>query len=179
MDSERRLDSRPRACQAAGDQVLWLDASKMSISLDCHGKLMLRMGACLPMEVQPAKLFALSEPDGFIAFCDSEGEELGVLRDAGGLDPASQAKLAEYLERKYFIPVIKKVLRIEEYFIDQTWTVVTDRGSRTFTIQGRDSVRFLSDRGMLLMDMNDNRYLLEDRQLLDPVSRRLVDRFVW
>lgn len=159
--------------------IRWLAPERVSIAADRHGLLVADIDGQTYPDIQPAKLFALSEPETYVSLRDSEGQEIGILRDLAGLDESSRAVLQKALERRYFIPVIRKVLKIEEFWIDQTWTVITDRGPRQFTVQGRDSVRFLSDRGMLLMDMNDNRYLLTDRTALDRDSQRWVERFVW
>lgn len=159
--------------------IRWLAPSEVALSSDPHGRLIATIAGQHYDDVQPAKLFALSDGDRYISLRDAGGEEIGVIRDIAGLSAESRAVLVRHLERQYFIPVIKRVLAIREFFIDQTWLVETDRGQREFTIQGRDSIRFLSDHGMLLMDMDDNRYLLADRYALDPASRNLVDRFVW
>jgi len=162
-----------------GADVRWLTPGEVEIWADEYGRLVANVAGRRYEGVQPAKLFALSDPDRYVSLRDADGDEIGILRDLAGLPPAGRQTLAGHLERQYFIPVIQRVLRISEFFIDQTWTVMTDRGQREFTIQGRDSIRFLSDRAMLLMDMDDNRYLLADRHALDAASRRWVDRFVW
>ena len=164
---------------ATRPQLHWLTPDRVALSADAHGRLIADIAGRRFEGVQPAKLFALSDGDRYISLRDAEGDEIGIIRELDGLSPDSRRVLQAHLERQYFIPVIRKVLRIREFFMDQTWTVQTDRGPRQFTIQGRDSIRFLSDRAMLLMDMDDNRYLLRDRHALDPTSRRWVDRFVW
>ncbi|MDD4888972.1 MAG: DUF1854 domain-containing protein [Phycisphaerae bacterium] len=178
MASEPR--DNPRAGgDAPAETTRWLNAAELEVREDSRGQLVLEVGGRVYEAVQPAKLFALSDPKRYISMRDRDGEEIGVVRDPDRLPETSRAMLTRHLDRRYFIPVIQKVLRIREFWIDQTWTVITDRGPREFTIQGRDSIRFLSDRSLLLMDADDNRYVIRDRGALDPHSRRWVERFVW
>jgi hypothetical protein len=168
-----------RGAAPLGADIRWLEPGELEVHEDSHGRLTLAVAGDRYEDAQASKLFVLSQPDRFVCFRDSQGEEIGVLEDPARLDPASREVLHRRLARQYFIPVIRRVLGISEYFIDQTWTVETDRGTRQFTIQGRDSIRFLSDQAFLLIDLDDNRYLIEDRQALDETSRGWVDRFVW
>jgi hypothetical protein len=163
----------------ANPDIRWLVGGQMALAEDARGRLVLTLDGQDHQDVQAARVFALTVPDGYVAFRDREGVEIGILKAPAELPPASRQLLARFLARQYFVPVVQRGLGIKEFFMDQTWTVETDRGSRTFTIQGRDSIRFLSDSGMLLMDMDDNRYLVPDRNALDAASRKWVDRFVW
>ena len=169
----------PPAAKPESAETRWLAASEIRLREDARGQLVLTLDERETSPVTVGKLFALSEPARFVCFRDGEGNELGILIEPGELGEPSRSLLRRHLDRQYFIPIIQHVDKISEFFIDQTWTVQTDRGPRTFTIQGRDSIRFLSDRAMLLMDMDDNRYLLADRLALDDASRRWVDQFVW
>ncbi len=176
-DQARRafLDQLDRADQPAR----WLPADRMAVSEDARGRLVLSVDRQRYEGVQLAKLFALTDPDRYVAFRDEAGEEIGILKDCAGLSPEAGRLVRRHLDRQYFIPIIQTVQEIREIWIDQIWTVGTDRGPREFTVQGRDSIRFLSDSGMLLIDTDDNRYLIPDRRALDPASLRWVDRYVW
>lgn len=160
--------------------VTWLAPEDVLLRRDSHGRLVLTVAGREYDNVSAGKVFALTEPDLYVSLRDSEGDEIGILVDPSAVpDVTTRDLLRAYLRRRYFIPIIQKVESIREFWIDQVWTVQTDRGPRQFTLQGRSSVRFISSGGMMLIDTDDNRYLIEERDSMDPESRAWVDRFIW
>ncbi|MCG3180290.1 MAG: hypothetical protein BIFFINMI_02649 [Phycisphaerae bacterium] len=158
----------------------WLDPARIRISADRNDRLFLTDEAGVRHEgVRVGKMFALTEPDRYVSFCTSDGEEIGLLREPAELAEDSRELLRRHLRRQYFVPVITGVREIREFWMDQTWTVLTDRGPRQFTLQGREAIRFLGKGAMLLIDTDDNRYLIEDSRKLDAASRKWIDSYVW
>lgn len=185
MDSERQPDAdapagRPWPDHPGDSDTCWLDSLEPRLAENEFAQLTLQLRGREPVpDIRASRLFALSEPRRYISVRQADGTEIGILRDLDALPEPDRQLLARHMDRRCFIPIIQQVTAIEEFWIDQTWTVMTDRGPRRFTIQGREAIRFLSDRAFLLLDTDDNRYLLADRALLDASSRRWVDRFVW
>ncbi|HVF10596.1 MAG TPA: DUF1854 domain-containing protein [Abditibacteriaceae bacterium] len=61
----------------------------------------------------PRRALPLSEPERFIVLSDLDGQEVGVVRAIGDLDPESQDVLTDALERAYAIQIITRILRVE------------------------------------------------------------------
>ena len=79
--------------------------------------------------------------------------------------------MAEY----YIIPKILGVVDVSDKFGVHTWTCRTDRGLRKFRIKDRHvSIKLLYDGRVLVRDVNDNRYEIENINKLDKKSQRLL-----
>jgi hypothetical protein len=123
------------------------------------------------------RAFPLSDPDRFWGLVDSDGNEIGVISDPDQLDPDSRAVATEELERRYFIPVVQRVVRTKEDFGSIIWTVETDRGPRTFTVRNmKDSIVELGASRILLVDVDGNRFEFPNIHSLDAKSYDLILR---
>src|SRR5690554_2015719 len=85
--------------------------------------------------IQLSLVFPLTDRRSFLRVCDSEENEIGIIRSIDALDDESRQTVERELERIYFIPRIVKVKRIEEKFGSRTWSVETERGPRVFDVQ--------------------------------------------
>ena len=78
----------------------------------------------------------------------------------------------EELEKAYFMPKIKKILRIKELYGGMTWFAVeTDRGYREFEIQSKTSMRNLGLSRVIFTDVDGNKYEIPDITHLDARSK--------
>ncbi len=125
-------------------------------------------------DVRVRRVFPLSESQ-VVAFCDRNGEEIGVLWDPSGLDPASRQVLEQELERAYFVPRITKIKSIKDDYGVSKWDVETDRGPRRFDVGSRYDIRILPGRRLLIRDLDGNRYEIPDFEMLDADSRDLLE----
>ncbi|MEM3715603.1 MAG: DUF1854 domain-containing protein, partial [Candidatus Bathyarchaeia archaeon] len=74
----------------------------------------------------------------------------------------------------YFIPKILKIKKIETSGDEFLWEVITDRGPKTFRTRGRMSVMQI-ERRIVITDVNDNVYEIEDLYKLDPHSMSEIE----
>jgi hypothetical protein len=154
-----------------------IDPRRAHFSHDAFGDLVLELeGDRAYQEVQVRRGFPFSAEDCFISVRDSEGNELGLVRDLAGLEPQSRQALEAELAQIYFVSRILRVDRIEERFHIPRWQVETDRGPRTFEIRsGRSDLRPLGGGRILIRDADGNPYEIPDYRRLDPASRILVE----
>jgi len=123
------------------------------------------------------RAFPLSDPDHYIGLLDGAGKDVGVVVDPGQLDPESRAVLQEELERRYFLPVVRKVLSVTEEFGTIYWTFDTDRGVKEAVVRNlRDNLQEVAANRVLLTDVEGNRYDIPDFSALDPLSADIVFR---
>ena len=92
----------------------------------------------------PRRALPLSEPEQFIVLSDSDGNELGIVRDLSKLEPASREVLQEALQRTYVIERITRILEVEkEPLTGQTrWRVeiaANDRAQPHGTVRASNS----------------------------------------
>jgi Domain of unknown function (DUF1854) len=124
------------------------------------------------LKVAIMRAFPLSHPHQYLSVRDAENKEIGLLVDPTALDRENQSLLAEELERRYVVPVIRRIIGIKERFGTVDWEVETDRGVRTFTTRNmREKVVQPSPGRYLLTDVDENRYDVRDLAALDPASQ--------
>ena len=129
--------------------------------------------------------FAFNETQGIpkakktaLHFIDAQvrpEDEIGIIENLDAVDPASRAVLEQNLVKRYFIPVIKRIVQIEEIKKFTRWHVHTDMGARRFEVLDRRSFRRLPGGGMIIVDVDGNRFRIPDRNALEEQSRCLLD----
>ena len=122
--------------------------------------------------------FPISKRARFVAVRDNQGEELGIIRDVGSLDPHSWRIVSEEVERSYFMPLILEVLDVTEKLAVGTWKVETDRGSRTFQVRRpRQNLRKIGRR-IIIRDVDGNRYEIRDWRKLSLRARSQIEEYI-
>jgi hypothetical protein len=128
-------------------------------------------------DVMLVRVFPLSDPDHYWGLLDSDGKDLGVIVDPAELDGESRATAMEELEKRYFIPVIERVIRVRDDHGSTVWQVETDKGERQFSVRNmKDSLVELGGPRILLVDVDGNRYEIPDTRRLDAKSYDLILR---
>ena len=125
--------------------------------------------------LEPRRLFPVTNAEMFITLLDREEKEVAFVRDLQELDPASADELRKCFKEYYRIPKVTRLLESDEKFGSLTWKVETDRGIVSFRIRNRHSdIKCLDGKRVLIRDTNDNRYEIPDYTALDIHSRRLL-----
>lgn len=128
------------------------------------------------MNAAPRCLFPVTKPYSYIRFIDSEGQEIGIIRNLNNLNHQSYTSVSDMLSRYYFIPKIKIIQDISEEYGISHWTVVTDRGHREFDVLSRSTdIKTLKPRRVLIKDADNNRYEISDYNELSLKSRQLLE----
>lgn len=138
-------------------------------------KVTLKDGTVLE-DLEPKRLFPITDPDRYITLLDRDEKEVGFIREYGELDENSRKALQECFAEYYMIPKITALLNSEEKFGSLKWTVDTDRGRITFRIRNRhsDIKQLYGSNRVIVRDSNDNRYEIPDYTVLDATSRRFL-----
>jgi hypothetical protein len=128
-------------------------------------------------KVSVARAFPLSDPDHYIGFLDGDGKDIGLMHDPSQLDPESRQIVNEELERRYFVPVVERVLTVKEEFGTVYWTVETDRGKKEIIVRNiRDNLQELSASRVIITDVDGNRFEFPDTSKLDGKSQSVILR---
>ena len=126
-------------------------------------------------DLEPRRLFPITNQTMFITLLDSHEKELGFVRDLEEIDDDSRRALEECFAEYYMIPKIQKVLKCVDKFGTLKWTVETDRGVITFDIRNRHSdIKLLGKKRLLVRDSNDNRYQVGDIANLSKKSLKKI-----
>lgn len=129
-------------------------------------------------QVLPVKAFPISLPEQCIAIVDRDGHELVWLDDLNQVSAENKRMIKEELADREFMPVLTKIAEVSSFATPSTWTVETSRGATHFVLKGEEDIRRISKDTYLVSDNHGVQYLIENIQLLDKHSRRLLDRFL-
>ncbi len=129
-------------------------------------------------------LFPATNPGDYISLRtwtrDGDEQEIGILRHLDQWPAEAQTLIRSALERRYYLQTITGVDGITLELGHLTLAVRTLHGPRRFTMRWAQSqVQDFGDRGKVLLDLDDNRYLVPDVQTLPPRERDLFQRFVY
>jgi hypothetical protein len=128
-------------------------------------------------KVTMARAFPLSDPDHYIGFLDGAGKDVGLIHDPSQLDPESRKIMEEELEKRYFVPVVERVLNVKEEYGTVYWTVETDRGEKEIIVRNlRDNLLELSSSRVIITDVDGNRFEFPDINKLDGKSMGIIMR---
>jgi len=125
--------------------------------------------------VKPAWAAPLSHPQRYLVLLDAKDQEILMLENPAVLSPSSRAAVEEELRRRYLTATITSVEHAKVEFGATYWVVETDRGRREFVTQSlQENAIWLSERHLLLIDVDGNRFEVPDVSALDARSRRWI-----
>jgi|YelNatPaOPRAMG01_1025707.scaffolds.fasta_scaffold04859_7 hypothetical protein len=152
-----------------------LDAARVKVIEARFDELTLEIDGTVYKGVRPRRPFPFSYPEIVIFYSDKE--EIGMLRDYRELDDRSRELLESVLKVVYFMPKVRKVLSIRSVEGKYEWRVVTDKGEVTFQSWGR-CVRVLRDGRLLIRDIYNRAYIVEEPEKLDSRSRLYLSMMI-
>jgi len=150
-----------------------------TLSRNTFGHLCLQVDSSeLYEQVLPVKAFPISLSEQCIAIVDRDGHELVWLDDLNQVSADNQRMIKEELASREFMPVLTRITEVSSFATPSTWNVETSRGATQFVLKGEEDIRRISKDTYLISDNHGVQYLIENIQLLDKHSRRLLDRFL-
>ena len=110
---------------------------------------------------------------------DREGNELGLIRDAGDFGEEVKALIERELGRRYRVFIIKKIKSVNERYGYSYWKAEDDSGEFEFTV--RDTYRSITkidDDRIYISDIDGNRYEIPSLSALDRKSFKRIELFL-
>ena len=133
-------------------------------------------GAAHP--VTPVRSFPIAAPTEGIGLVSPDGDELAWVERIDNLPPASRRALEDDLASREFMPVIQRIRSVSSFAAPSTCEIDTDRGPTTMVLKGEEDIRRLARPALLIADSRGINFLIRDRYALDPVSKKMLDRFL-
>ncbi len=185
------------AAALEGLDLVELNPNDCTLRIDNHGNL---SGTICGREHETLAVYRskpLSAPNEWISIVtvddpDSDGRrsdgrpagrvELGVLPDTEGLDPESRRAVERALFLRYFIPRVLQILSVHDERLTAAviWELETNRGRMLLRMTNLfDGIKQLDNGRILLADSEGLRAEIPDLVMLDPASRRLLERYFW
>lgn len=129
--------------------------------------------------LQPRRLFPVSDRTRYVSLLDSTGAEQAVIRDLTVLPAEQQQIITECLEEYYLVPKILSITDFKERFDGITLYTETDHGPANIEIRTlMHGLRMDGPVRALVRDVNDNRYEIPDVTKLDLRSRQILARYL-
>ncbi len=123
------------------------------------------------------RAFPLSDRNRFFSVRDGGENEIGVIVNPTDLSAENQNLIDEDLQRRYFVPSVKRIVFAKERFGTVDWAVDTDRGLCHFTTQNlRENVQRPAVGRLILNDVDGNRYDIRNVDELSRESQELLFR---
>lgn len=149
----------------------------LNIFRRADGRLALRRthdGQPLEVPVRAVCCFPWSRRREFVSVRDDKGREHALIERLADLPPETRALIEAELAVSGFVPRIRAVDAIEAQAELFHWKVQTDAGPRSFLTPRGDYLRTLSGGAVLIKDVGNDLYLIEEISGLDPRSRELL-----
>lgn len=127
--------------------------------------------------VDVLRAFPVSAPTGPVAIVAAGGGELAWLDALVDVEPALRALLDAELAVRELVPVIERIESVSDSEPAE-WSVVTDRGPRTFRVRHGDDIDRPADGSATITDSVGMRYVIPDLSTLGPRDRRLFEKMI-
>jgi hypothetical protein len=162
----------------------WLRPGSAQFRRGPHDSLALSVGGEMFAGLFAVRALPASYPRQFISlrYADADGEEheVGLVRDLDEWPGEAQELINEALARRYLVRVITAVEGITLKHGLLTFRVQTESGSATFIMRNSHSqAQDYGDRGKMLNDVDENRYLVPDVKRLPRRQRTLFRHYVY
>ena len=130
------------------------------------------------------RMFPVRHPDRFISlhYTDEEerDQEIGVIVDLGAFAADQQRLIRRSLQMQYQEQIVRRVFDVRSEFGLLFFDVETQRGRTTFVMPWRgDRAEDYGDRGKVLLDAVDNRFIIPDVSALPAGDRLRFCSFVY
>jgi hypothetical protein len=162
--------------ESSSAQARYLDPRELGVARSEGGFLTLTLDGKEYPRAHLYWCFPLSQERRFISVRDSEDRELGILAELEAFDRESRGLILAELESRYFAPRIGRIHSLKEEFGYTYWDVDTEAGRCRFTVQvGQNAVIQLEEDSLLLVDVDGNRFQLDNPRALPPRHLRIVE----
>ena len=114
-----------------------------------------------------------------ISVLDEKKKEVLLIHSLADLDKETARVIREELEKRYFFPIITKVISTSTISGDRYWIVETDRGPRKFLMKDPNStVLYLTTDNLLIRDTMGHCYEIISLQSLDSHSQDEINKII-
>jgi ATP-binding cassette, subfamily B, bacterial len=178
-------DGLSSASLAPGQFLTWLDPEQFHFAQGLHGRLELwQADTCVAASVFAVRTFPAAHPAEFISIrgWNESGDEVehGMILALSDWTGPSQALISESLGRRYLLREILAVHHIDLRHGYLDFDVDTDHGRYQFTMRWTQSQGLdFGDTGKLLIDTEENRYVVRDVQALPVRDRERFLQYVY
>ena len=158
--------------------MLARDAAGWTLERHADGRLDFvdQQGRCHE-NVDVLRAFPVSAPRGPVAIVAAGGGELAWIDELAAVDPTLRGLLEAELAIREIVPVIDRIESVSDGEPAE-WSVITDRGPRTFRVRHADDIARPDDGSATITDTVGMRYVIPDVSALAARDRRLFEKMI-
>ena len=118
-------------------------------------------------------------PDKYICISDIEKNEIGIIEDISVFDEGQRELINNELSQRYFCPSITEIKSVTEKFGNFYFDVMIGDYKKNFTVKNlTKNVRYHGD-GFDIIDVDGNRYRIDDYNAISKKSRRKIAPYLY
>ncbi|MCY2982775.1 MAG: DUF1854 domain-containing protein [Planctomycetota bacterium] len=141
-------------------------------------------GECIAESVFAVSAFPATQPDRYLSLRrwkdHGEDEEVGMISNVNEWSTEQQAILNAMTKRRYLLRKIHSVTQVKLRLGFLEFDVVTDFGQEAFSMRWTQSQAIdFGEKGKLLIDTEENRYVVPDIEALSPPDRERFLQYVY
>lgn len=153
-----------------------LEPNTLELFFEPKDRLRLTVGDRSYHTVKPAWAAPLSHPNKYLALLDGKGNEITTVAEPKDLSDESWNAVKDEIKRRYLTARVIRITHAKQEFGATYWSMDTDRGHRELVTQNlQENAVWLSEHHLLLLDVDGNRFELENVAELDAESRHFLD----
>ena len=129
-------------------------------------------------------MFPIRYPDRYISLRytgdKDKVHEIGIIEDLRAFPTETQALIRAVLKKQYHEHIIQRVYEVREEFGLLFFAVETQRGRQEFMMPWRhDRAEDFGAGGKVLLDVNDNRFIVPDVLALPAKDQRRLTNYIY
>lgn len=156
-----------------------MDSCQFELERNAFGRLVLTTVTGERFDgVTAVRAFPVSAPAQGLSLVHRDGHELIWIEQLDALPAAQRRLIEDELAAREFVPEILHLKSVSTFSTPSTWSVQTDRGDTQFVLKGEEDIRRLEGAALLITDAHGVHFRVRDMPALDPLSRRLLGRFL-
>lgn len=165
--------------------IRWLDPARCEFRRGSHDRIELWIdGVMEAAAVFVVRAFPSRHPLEYLSIrgwgANGDEQESGMIRQLADWNDDARQRILELIERRY---LLRKILRVNKNVLNGGYLdldVQTDHGPAQFTMRWTQSQALdYSDNGKLLIDVSENRYVVEDVDTLPAEDRERFLQYIY
>jgi ATP-binding cassette, subfamily B, bacterial len=164
--------------------IEFLESEELQISESQLSGLTVTVGDTIHDGVRASCALPITDDEHYISLrigaTKGEEIEIGMIRDINTLTSDQQRLVRRELRKRYFLHVIHKLVGVKEKFGFLYFEAETNKGLRKFAVRHEyNRVQEYSEFGRMVLDTDDNRYIIPDLRLLSQEETKMFTRYIY
>ncbi len=140
----------------------------------------LEYDGCDKKRVSLHRALPVHSPGEYICVLDAEAKEIGIIRTISAYAEEQAELLNRELGLRYYTPVVSKIASSKEKMGYVYFDLLTSAGKKSIAVKDvSKSIRRLDDQRILILDVDGNRYMIQDCMALDRSSMKCIESYLF